>query len=75
MSRKEFAFKLGVVGNYVTKVEFGHRRLPLERARLWALLLGLPAATFVTAVHQDADDEALAKLGDGVRLHVRCEEA
>jgi len=73
MSRKEFAFRLGVVGNYVTKVEFGHRRLPLVSARRWALLLGLPPSTFVVPAMQDLDDDAVA-LGGGERLRVKCEE-
>jgi hypothetical protein len=73
MTRKEFAFKLGESRGRVVQYEFGHEPLRLECAVRWALALGLPRTTFVSAVLQDLVDDADA-FESGLRVRVRCEE-
>ncbi len=73
MSCKAFAFALGERPSTLAQFEYGHEQVPLERAKRWALMLGLPAATFVTPVLQDLVDD-VDEFEGGIRVRVRCEE-
>lgn len=65
ISQAEFARKLGIPRQHLNDIEKGRRSVSLEKAAMFAGILGQPEVVFIQLALQKLVDEA------GFKLHIR----